>query len=368
MNGRRFIAVPVVLLCASVIAGCAVTVEELPLPRKGVGGDHISVRAEFADALNLPIKAPVKLNGVKVGEVTDIATANYRARVTFELSDAIDVPANSTAELRQATPLGDVFVALQRPASNPSPQRLVDGSVIEIDDTAAAPSVEQIMAAASTVINGGGLARVGSILSELNTMLDGQPSDVASMLSQLTAVTSRLAANSDEITSVLGSLNALSQRSAVRANAINDVIASATPALTVLTDTTDQLVTTLDSARRTSDQISKLVNGSRAELTQLLAGVNLLTKRIGALDTRLEPALSALSRFGSLLAPSIRGDYVASHIRVSSIAIPATYDPNSHWWQLSDLGLIGASLVDTLNRVWTRLRGPNTAIPRRGTR
>ena len=80
---------------------------------RGSGSGGYKLTAVFANALNLPMKAKVKLAGADVGQVESMVARNYTAVTTLRISDGVQLPRGSTAELRTATPLGDVFVALQ---------------------------------------------------------------------------------------------------------------------------------------------------------------------------------------------------------------------------------------------------------------
>ncbi|MDN5746094.1 MAG: hypothetical protein L0H31_13360, partial [Nocardioidaceae bacterium] len=44
-----------------VLSACSTTMRDLPIPGTGVAGDTIEVQAEFAEALNLAVGAPVKV-------------------------------------------------------------------------------------------------------------------------------------------------------------------------------------------------------------------------------------------------------------------------------------------------------------------
>ena len=62
----------------------------------------------------------------------------------------------STVELRSATPLGDVFVALEPPAPvDPRAPMLKDGDTIGVDATSSAATVEDLLSSTGIVINGG---------------------------------------------------------------------------------------------------------------------------------------------------------------------------------------------------------------------
>lgn len=127
------------VMLAVTLGGCAVSVADFPLPAAGVGGDSYRLTAVFADALNLPDGAHVKVNGDDVGRVRTITTSDFTAHVEMAVRKDLVLPAGTTAELCQDTPLGEVFVALHPSASAPpGAPALRDGDEIGLADTATA--------------------------------------------------------------------------------------------------------------------------------------------------------------------------------------------------------------------------------------
>src|SRR5689334_5706831 len=92
------------------LAGCGVGYKQLPLPGSKVRGDTYQVRALFDQALNLAQGAPVRVNGVSVGRVSDVAARNYQALVTMDILSTAKIPDDSTARLRYDTPLGELII------------------------------------------------------------------------------------------------------------------------------------------------------------------------------------------------------------------------------------------------------------------
>lgn len=82
-----------------------------------MGSQSYKLTARFANALNLPAKAKVRLGGADVGEVESMDAVDYVAVVQLRIREGVRLPVGTTAQLRTATPLGDVFVAVTPPAT-----------------------------------------------------------------------------------------------------------------------------------------------------------------------------------------------------------------------------------------------------------
>src|SRR5579884_3962212 len=92
-----------------------------PLPGGANLGSHpYQVTAEFADVLDLVPQSAVKVNDIAVGKVTTIVLQGWHARVTMEVNSSVHLPANARAEIEQTSLLGEKYVALMQPNSQPA--------------------------------------------------------------------------------------------------------------------------------------------------------------------------------------------------------------------------------------------------------
>ena len=160
------------LLSVVLLAGC--NAYDLPLPGgTDVGDNPITIKAEFADVLDLVPQSSVKVDDVSVGKITDITlNGDQEAVVTMELRRSVDLPDNAIAEIRQTSLLGEKFVSLGPPTDVAPEGRLSSGDVITLDRTGRNPEVEEVLGALSLLLNGGGVAQLQTISHELNLALD----------------------------------------------------------------------------------------------------------------------------------------------------------------------------------------------------
>ena len=114
------------------------------------------------------------VNDVTVGSISAIETDNWHARVTVALDGSVSLPANATAKIGQTSLLGSKHVALAPPTEVAPEGRLSEGSVIPLASASVYPTTEEALTALSLVLNGGGLAQIHSITTELNTALGGR--------------------------------------------------------------------------------------------------------------------------------------------------------------------------------------------------
>src|SRR5690606_975431 len=222
-KGRRALVALAAVAAVTTTAGCGLTVEDLPLPKPGQSGDTYTLHAVFDNALNLPDQAKVKIGGSDVGVVTDIRTKNFQAVVDLTIDSDIELPEGSTAELRQATPLGDVFVAVSKPVAEPGTPMLKDGDTLSLEQTSAGATVEQLLISVSLLFNGGGVAALSKIGSELDSIVGGRGDQLAHLLTELTGVVGSLNENSARVDATLEQFHTLADTLEARRAELGEV-------------------------------------------------------------------------------------------------------------------------------------------------
>jgi len=108
-----------------------------------IGGGGYEVRARFANLGELKARAPVKIAGVRVGEVSrvELDPERYEAVVTMRLTDAAGaLPADSSAAIYTSGLLGERYIGIT-PGGDPEPLKAGD----EILLTQSAVVLEQLI-------------------------------------------------------------------------------------------------------------------------------------------------------------------------------------------------------------------------------
>jgi len=104
--------------------------------------DVIKVVAEFDNIGDLRVRSPVKISGVRVGEISDISLdkKTYRAKVTMMLEKNAKIPDDSSASIFSESLLGSNYIAI-RPGFES--EYLHNGS--RIDETNSAIILENLI-------------------------------------------------------------------------------------------------------------------------------------------------------------------------------------------------------------------------------
>jgi phospholipid/cholesterol/gamma-HCH transport system substrate-binding protein len=261
--GRRLRLLLGLLLGSVVLSGCDFDVYSLPLPGgTDVGDNPIKVTVQFEDVLDLVPKSTVKVNDVSVGQVKSIELEGYHADVVLELRNDTKLPENTVAEIRQTSLLGEKFVSLSAPETG-AEGTLTDGEVIPLERTGRNPEVEEVLGALSLILNGGGVAQLKTIATELNKAVTGREDNVRSVLAQIDTFTSNLDSGKAQIVNAIEALNRLSQSAHQQEGNIDQALEELPSALTSIDGQRQDLVKMLQALDQLSNVGVRVIKASK---------------------------------------------------------------------------------------------------------
>lgn len=316
MRGRDLFTA-VLLAASAMLTACGqggfTGVYNAPLPGGADLGDSpYRVTAQFADVLDLVPQASVKVNDVAVGRVSDIRLAQdgWTAEVTMEVNEDVRLPANSTAQLRQSSLLGEKYVQLDS-SSSAQHGTLSDGAYIPISRTNRHPQVEEVLGALSMLLNGGGLAQLQYINQEVNAALSGNEDDIRALHRNLERFTGELDGQKDDITRAIDGLNRLSGSLVGQKHNIAFALDNLGPGLKVINEQRGQLVEMLQSMDRLSEVAVETTNRSKEDTVANLRALSPILQKLAEAGESLPKSLEVLVTFPftDYTANAIKGDY-----------------------------------------------------------
>ena len=319
MRSRPTRWLPAVLAGALLTSGCQFDgAYDLPLPGSPVDEDHsYEVTAEFADILNIVPKSPVMVDDVTVGEVTDVERVGWHARITMRVRDDVKLPDNAVADIRQASLLGEKYVALEPPTDEQPTGRLGDQDNIPLSDTGRNPEVEEVLGALSFLLSGGGVGQLGTITQELNKVMDGRTERLRHLLGSLDDVIGTLDRQKADIIRAMQSMNSLTATLNRERDTIGDALDVVGPAVSVLADQHDELVEMLESLDRLGVVGTRVIGASKDNVIKTLADLRPVLARLNEAGDALAPGLDmAISfPFPKQASEVVKGDFANAYIR-----------------------------------------------------
>jgi phospholipid/cholesterol/gamma-HCH transport system substrate-binding protein len=291
---------------ALLLSGCGPTMADLPLPGAGVSGDTIEVEVRFDEALNLAQGAQVRVNGVSSGKVRSVSTRDFKAIVVLDVRRTAQMRADATARLRYTTPLGELFVEVTNPDEG---ALLRDGATLSEQQTTTAPTVEDALASASLLVNGGGLNQLQTVTEELNAAIGGREDTVRSLMQRADTFLTEANATTADIDRALTALATVSKVLNDNRATIEAAMTDIRPAARVLRKNTPGLTRLLAKVTEFSGTANNVVGATRTEILQMLRQVSPVLDEFNANRETLGPSLRALVSLNDLLDAAIPGDY-----------------------------------------------------------
>lgn len=260
---KRLVSLVAVLLVGALtMSGCGFSVYSLPLPGGAdTGKDPLKVQAQFADVLDLVPQSTVKVDDVTVGKVTKVQLQDGVAVVTMSLRKDTKLPSNARAEIQQTSLLGEKYVALSAP-SDPR-GTLANDAVIPLANTGQNPEVEEVLGALSLILNGGGVAQLKTISTELNKALGGREDSARSVLEQVNTLATNLDDNKQAILHAIDSVNKLSKSVHKQERTIDQTLDELPAALSSIDSQRKDLVTMLKALDRLGDTGVRVIKASK---------------------------------------------------------------------------------------------------------
>jgi len=315
MSVRRLAGIVfIATLAAALVAGCEWRgLNTFALPgTQGKGPGSFTIQAQLPDVDRLQPNQRVRVNDVTVGSVTRIERQDWHALVTMKLNADVVLPANATASLGQTSLLGSLHIELAAPTDTPPEGRLHDGSLIPLSAGKAYPSTEQTLAAASVLLNNGGLGQVQDITRALSTAFAGREGDLRGLLSQLATFIGRVNEQTDDIIRATDSLNKLVDQFAAQKPVIDKGLDTIPAALAVLNKERDHLIDAVTELGKFSALAVDSVHQTKTALVQELTDLGPVLESLGNAGTSITRSLNLITTFPfakDSLAKWFRGDY-----------------------------------------------------------
>lgn len=307
-----------VALLGLVLLGCAavaamntpqLALQSLPLGMDtGEGSADVEMRFERAD--RVAPGAEVRYGERLVGRVRTVDTDGTEAVIGVRLESDSGVPAGVFAEIRLPTALGSPFVALTPPREHTTGALLEDTGVVPRTHTGVGPDLESSLASLGLLLNGSGIAQLGSVMEELTVAIDGRGGEMGRLRERGDRALELYEANRDDIDRTILALDRVNASLAARRDLIDrgmqvsaDLVSEAAAsreAITALMDTTTALTV----------QVEQFTSGTEGRLTPSLRTLTVLLEDMEGFGDQVAPTLDALQRFVVNFDDAIRGDHM----------------------------------------------------------
>lgn len=310
MNGR--LATAALAGVGLLVSGCGFTAGDLARANNSRGDGYL-VTVAVPDALNLPDGSPVRIGGVPVGKVDTVKAENYEAIVTLKIQDDTKLTDQAKVRLRYTTALGEMYVQIE-PSSQGTP--LQGGETLARTQSETAPSVEDALASASLLINGGGLGSIQTIVDELNTAIEGRVPTTHALIKKLDTFMTTVTSSQREIDRILTALASSSKTLNAREETINKALVEIRPAAKTLTDNTDELVALLGQAEKLGSTAKRIVDANRDDIALVVKELGPVLHEVNANADAVLTALDRIRAAGPVVRSVTSPHYAMLYARI----------------------------------------------------
>jgi phospholipid/cholesterol/gamma-HCH transport system substrate-binding protein len=257
------------------------------------------------------------INDVIVGSVAHMAVRNLHADVEVSVKPGVVVPGNAMATVGQTSLLGSMHLALDPPLGQSPSGRLSPGTTLELNRTSTYPSTEQTLSSLSVLVNGGGLGKIGEVVTEFNAALNGRQDQIRDLLARLNDFVGTFADQRDDINASITALTRLSGTMAGQSDVIAQALQRIPPALDVLIKERPRITTALQKFGVFSDTATKLIKATQADLVTNLHNLDPTLRALADVGPNLGTVLAYAPTWPypqNFIDRAIRGDYLNEFI------------------------------------------------------
>ncbi|GAA1051781.1 MULTISPECIES: MlaD family protein [Dietzia] len=274
----------------------------------GEGSADVEMRFERAD--RLAPGAEVRYGGRLVGRVRSVGTDGTEAVIGVRLEGDSGVPAGVFAEIRLPTALGSPFIALTPPAAPATGALLEDTGVVPRVHTGVGPDLESSLASLGLLLNGSGIAQLGSVMEELTVALDGRGEEIGRIRERGDRALELYEANRDEIDRTILALDRVNASLAGRRELIDRGMRVSADLVSEAAASRETITALMDTTTALTVQVEQFTSATDGRLTPSLRTLTVLLEDMEGFGDEVAPTLDALQRFVTNFDVAIRGDHM----------------------------------------------------------
>jgi phospholipid/cholesterol/gamma-HCH transport system substrate-binding protein len=248
----------------------ALNADSLPI----IGGGT-TYSADFTEAAGLTDGDEVRIAGVKVGKVTDVALDGPVVKVSFMVKNAW-LGDKTEATIKIKTLLGQKYLALD-PIGD---QTLDPSATIPKERTVSPYDVLDAFRDLSTTVNQIDTQQLSKSFETLSQTLAGTPDEVKGALSGLSQLSDTIAKRDNQLSQLLANTNQVSQTLADRDAELTKLMSDGNLLLQEISDREQAISTLLSGSQQLSQQLQGLINDNNAQLGPVLTSLNQLTSML----------------------------------------------------------------------------------------
>lgn len=258
-------------------------------------GDKVSYKAMFTDISGLQTGDPVRIAGVEVGKVTNIAIQpSSQVLVTFNVPSADKLNASTQATIQYSNLIGDRLIELSRPDAKAA--ILAPGSTIPVAQTKPALDLDSLLNGFKPLFQGLGPQDINALSDALIKVLQGQSSELNTLLEHAGSVTTTLGDRQALVGAVIRNLNTVAGTFDQRRDTVAQLIDQLSSLVKGLQGQDTQVLNSAAKINGFAQDAASLISSARGSLQSDLVNLAKTAKGVNSKEKTLVTVLHKLPK------------------------------------------------------------------------
>ncbi len=262
-------------------------------------------QALFTEAGGLAPGNEVKVSGVNVGTVSDVALNQGRALVTFRVDGKVRLGSATTAHIRTGTLLGQRVLTLESDGSG----TLRGSDVIPVSRTGAPYSLTDAVSEFTANTADTDTAALNTSLDTLSSTIDRLAPQLSPTFDGLSRISRALNERNESLSGLLKSASEVTTVLSERSQQVNTLILNANELLGVLEQRRYAIVNLLANTSALAQQLTGLVADNEQELAPALEQLNAVTAMLQRNNDNIGKALAGIAKFQVTQSEAVNNGY-----------------------------------------------------------
>lgn len=301
------------LAVIAMIVLAAFKAEDLPL----IGGGD-TYYAAFSEAGGLEANDEVRVAGVRVGKVREISLRGDEVIVEFVVDRGTALGSETGADIKVKTLLGAMYLALDPGGGG---ELEPDSEIPEARTTAPYDVVEAFSGLASTT-NRIDIDQLSTSLDTLTSLMKGTPEELQGTLNGLSRLSRNVAARDQQINTLLQNAEKVSGVLADRDEELTKLFRDGDRLIRAIYTRREAVSRLLDSTRQLSQELTTLIQQSRADLKPALQQLDQVLDVLVKNQENLDESLRRMGPFYRVFA-NVLGNGPWFDTYVQNLVVPA---------------------------------------------
>jgi len=257
-------------------------------------GPTTGYTARFTDATGLNVGDDIRMSGVRIGQVTDIAVTDNRwADVAFDVEADRRLQRSVTATIKYRNLIGQRYVSLAVGAGDPNAV-LRAGDVIPPERTRPALNLTVLFNGFQPLFQALDPADVNTLAGELIQVLQGEGGTIDSVLAHTASLTTAIAGKDKVIGQVLDNLNTVLDTVNGRTTEVSGLIDQLQQLATGLAEQRQPIGDAIDALGSLTESTAGLLSSARPPLKDDIAALGALAGNLADHGDTVDAFLAGL--------------------------------------------------------------------------